>query len=650
MKSLMIAVSGLLRTVAYWVLFAAVTYGSFRVLEVYWPEMSATQLRASIEAAASPFVVFRDKNFAIALSGLIGAAAMGFAAAGLVSVLFVRASLGWNRRKLTSSKDEAAFARNLETIKGRIGRSRWIGHAFQQFSKTIYIQAGSPPVAISTVRPQAFINAASIREQSAALQLMPAISGYFVGIGLLLTFIGLIAALSVAAPSVMAGNAEQAKEALNQLLDAATFKFATSIAGLGGSLFLSVWFRFWMLGVDRGIGRFCEAIEDRMRFVSAQEISREIAETMRLQLTHLENLDGDAFVDRLGSLLGPKISQAMTAAVAPLAANIKESTRDMTGVDFSTRLTEAVESMTRRLGEATDKLSHVVTSFEAAGKIARDDLTNAAKGAGGSMGEAIDLMVGSMKGAIQELSVGVTSLSSKLAAHFEGTENTVRTLRTAAQQASEKALLDIDGKMQEFNTAATARFQTLISDLTSQVSTLSHALQAASQALSQHESNTRESARNVEATASAFGVVARDVRDATRPLADSSSKVADSAQVISKATAEAVQALANGQNASQALASELKDHAERIKTFWASYEARFANVDEQMAMAIKTFGEQLAEQQALIRDYTKDIDDGFTKAVGNLNGAISNLGEQAEGVRDAMEQFAKNVEARSPHT
>ena len=51
----------------------------------------------------------------------------------------------------------------------------------------------------------------------------------------------------------------------------------------------------------------------------------------------------------------------------------------------------------------------------------------------------------------------------------------------------------------------------------------------------------------------------------------------------------------------------------------------------------------MVAQQARVIDYTKEIDNGFTKAVDNLNGAINNLGEQAEGVRDAMEQFSKNV-------
>ena len=188
-------VTGVFRTVLFWGVFLSATYAALRSLQLYWPEMSFEQLRLSVRAAETSFSVFRDKNFAFALSGLIGAAAIGFAMADLVSILLIRWALAWNRRIITRSKDEATFAQNLDKTKGRLGKPRLLGHAFQQFAKTIFIADANPPVSLSTARPQAFVNPASIREQSVALQLMPFIPGYFVGLGLLLTFIGLIPAL-----------------------------------------------------------------------------------------------------------------------------------------------------------------------------------------------------------------------------------------------------------------------------------------------------------------------------------------------------------------------------------------------------------------------------------------------------------------------
>jgi hypothetical protein len=161
MKSFAQFIVGTLRIGAYWALLAIATYGSFRALETYWPDMSVQQLADSVGAASSPFAVFRDKHFAIALSGLIGAAAIGFWIASLLSVVFIRASLTYNRRWIVRNNSETSFAQNLQWIKNSFCRSRLLGHAFQQFAKTILIEPGSPPLALSTARPQVFINSAT---------------------------------------------------------------------------------------------------------------------------------------------------------------------------------------------------------------------------------------------------------------------------------------------------------------------------------------------------------------------------------------------------------------------------------------------------------------------------------------------------------
>lgn len=44
----------------------------------------------------------------------------------------------------------------------------------------------------NTVRPHTFFNPGVARERLGGLQMMNAVPGYFVGLGLLLTFIGLV--------------------------------------------------------------------------------------------------------------------------------------------------------------------------------------------------------------------------------------------------------------------------------------------------------------------------------------------------------------------------------------------------------------------------------------------------------------------------
>jgi|tagenome__1003787_1003787.scaffolds.fasta_scaffold14347506_1 hypothetical protein len=90
-----------LRTALYWFALVFVAYGCFRALSIFWPEMSFGQMHVSFAIAETPFSVFRDKNFALALSGLIGAAAFGFGAAHFVSTFIIRFSFYLNRKGLS---------------------------------------------------------------------------------------------------------------------------------------------------------------------------------------------------------------------------------------------------------------------------------------------------------------------------------------------------------------------------------------------------------------------------------------------------------------------------------------------------------------------------------------------------------------------
>lgn len=71
---------------------------------------------------------------------------------------------------------------------------------------------------------------------------------YFVGSGLVFTFCGLVAGLYFASQGLMTADISLARDSLNKLLSASTFKFLTSIAGVGSSLIMSIAFR---IGIDR---------------------------------------------------------------------------------------------------------------------------------------------------------------------------------------------------------------------------------------------------------------------------------------------------------------------------------------------------------------------------------------------------------------
>jgi hypothetical protein len=74
--------------------------------------------------------------------------------------------------------------------------------------------------------------------------LMAALPGYFTSLGLIFTFMGLVAALYFAAGGFRSGNLEDARASIMQLLNASSFKFLTSVSALGSALLISVVHRY----------------------------------------------------------------------------------------------------------------------------------------------------------------------------------------------------------------------------------------------------------------------------------------------------------------------------------------------------------------------------------------------------------------------
>lgn len=86
---------------------------------------------------------------------------------------------------------------------------------------------------------------------------------------------------------------------LLELLQAATFKFSTSIAGLGASIFLSFVFRLFVLVNEASLNAFCEALEEKLDYVSPRSVTLEMVEKLDAQLAELKGIYSDQFFSRL---------------------------------------------------------------------------------------------------------------------------------------------------------------------------------------------------------------------------------------------------------------------------------------------------------------------------------------------------------------
>ena len=90
---------------------------------------------------------------------------------------------------------------------------------------------------------------------------MHSLPGTFTSVGLILTFVGLVVALYFAAKGFRTGDMGQAKAAIVQLLNAASFKFLTSVSALISALVVSLYGRYGSAAVRRERRNTLERVE-----------------------------------------------------------------------------------------------------------------------------------------------------------------------------------------------------------------------------------------------------------------------------------------------------------------------------------------------------------------------------------------------------
>jgi methyl-accepting chemotaxis protein len=230
---------------------------------------------------------FRDERVPLRLSLVIAAAAVV-----LLAALLAWAAGAWWRverlRRLVRACGRAGeFRENLPRIDDAFAASPFAAfwaeyrHCLKETASGLRYSR----------RPEEYLGLDALDARAFPRRFFAAAHGYFIGIGLLLTFVGLVAALKFAAAGVASHDLAVAKAALNALLAAAAFKFMTSIAGLGCSLLLSIATRsanFLVEGAARGLAG---DLERAMTPLVAESLAYDQLMATRAQTEQLKTLE-----------------------------------------------------------------------------------------------------------------------------------------------------------------------------------------------------------------------------------------------------------------------------------------------------------------------------------------------------------------------
>lgn len=190
-------------------------------------------------------------------------------------------------RKITGDQ-LAKIDRGFEQFQERSGPRSRLATAWREFRETTIASERNEDALANTERPVTFFNREELGVDGGVWRYIPT---FFVSIGLLLTFLGLVAALHQTGQILDKAPAggETTTEGLKTLLNIAGAKFIMSLTGLFCSIVFTMTLRYSGKRTDKTLHGLCADIEDGCVFLSEQRVMRQMLEQAREQTSQLQS-------------------------------------------------------------------------------------------------------------------------------------------------------------------------------------------------------------------------------------------------------------------------------------------------------------------------------------------------------------------------
>lgn len=233
---------------------------------------------------------------------------------------------------IEESEGASGFRRRFQAIYKGMAENPIVGEVWRAYASTIAPAPGSDDALGYSRRPEENFNEGLLAVAGVNLRFYHAVPNLLVGCGLLFTFLGLIAALYFASRGIAAAGIDQAQQALRELLAAATFKFVTSVAGLGSSLIFSWGEKAVLYRVQRRLARLCAALEERMVPVTSESLAMNQLGELKAQHAELRRMSRNLIL-RVPEEIESRLAEELTTAIVPLRHAIGDAAARLAHLD-----------------------------------------------------------------------------------------------------------------------------------------------------------------------------------------------------------------------------------------------------------------------------------------------------------------------------
>ncbi len=261
---------------------------------------------------------------------------------------------------LNDISDHQDFYEKFEFIKSKFSEDKVLQESWNEFCESVIIDTENQKI-IATKRPHEYFNEQSIISPHINLRQLHAIPNYLIGLGLLFTFIGLIAGIHFAAQGLGSPNGGQ--EALKKLLQMAGVKFVSSITGLFFSIVLSISQKHWFNHVSKNIHNICTKIEKLTDSIAIEQLIYESIKDQKHQTVVLEHLATDIGL-KVTDALSNKLPDSVAMAMKPLVDALTTVAQKLSTVNNDS-LEQMLNSFMKKLdGAAQNEIQDLVLGLK----------------------------------------------------------------------------------------------------------------------------------------------------------------------------------------------------------------------------------------------------------------------------------------------
>lgn len=474
-----------------------------------------------------------------------------------------------------------------------------------------------------TRRPDEYLGLQAIESSSFPVRFFAAAHGYFIGVGLLFTFIGLVAALKFAAAGVTSADVATAKAALNGLLSAASFKFMTSIAGLGCSLMLSVAARSMIYAIEGATHGLSADLERDMAPLYAETMAFDQVALARAQLAQLGKLT--ASLDATAA----RVAESVPAEKVAAGAGQPDMSEAKVHAGLEQVLSAFLAEMRGTAGAEMKQLAAKLGDIGGAIAQMQTHIGNSGQNFADQMGVAATRLVG----AASTMQDGLDARVSKVADRIDALGETFARSEAMFAGAADKAARGMVQSLKEAGEEVARGMAQASRGLVATSDSLAHRLDGVVGGLGKFETSLAGQTAGMREVVAALD-------GAKHALDDSASAWLRAAEPVTNSVAQ-----------SQAVAGELKEVADRIgaaqrematmaqavaqisdkaNSVWDNYRSRFEKVDsdlqavfERLQGGTRAFGKEVME-------FVGKLDASLAEGMQALSVGTEELREVAE--------------------